>query len=283
MRFCTLTEILSGCREAGWAVPAFDAINLETAAAILDGAAAERAPVIIMVLPSHTRRPYWAGLVAAIRAQAEQVDVPVCLQLDHALDLDQVQAALALGFSSVMIDGSTLPLADNIALTLQVVRTAHDCGVTVEAELGHVGGGDEMPAAAIDRLTPVDQAAQFVAQTGVDALAVAIGTAHGLYRAAPWLDFERLKRLRQVVPVPLVLHGGSDTPDADIRRAVTGGICKVNVWTEMALAFAGTLKEQLAPPTRDCRLHEALARARDGAQDVVRAKIRLLGAAGRAG
>jgi ketose-bisphosphate aldolase len=268
--------------------------------AAVEGAEAERAPVILMVLPGHTPQRHWSGLVALVRAEAERATVPVCLQLDHATRVDQVQAALELGFSAVMIDGSTLPLEGNIALTRQIVAEAHARGVSVEAELGHVGGGEEVldkpepshvgggdeavtGSRPAGRLTRVEEAGQFVAETGVDALAVAIGTVHGLYNAEPMLDFERLVALRDAVPIPLVLHGGSGTPDAHIRRAVAGGICKVNIWTEVALVLAATLSASLAIPTEQFRLHQALAVARASAQEMVQQKIRLLGAAGRAG
>jgi fructose-bisphosphate aldolase class II len=288
MAFVTLREILADCWRQGWAVPAFDVINYETVLAALDGAVAEQSPVILMILPSHTsqRLEPWLepGLVSLIRAEAAGAAVPVCLHLDHATDLEQVRAALDLGFSSVMIDGSRLPLAENMALTAQVVAEAHRAGVSVEAELGHVGGGAEVlgEEEASGRLTRVEEAGRFVAETQVDALAVAIGTAHGLYRAVPRLDFERLAGLRQAVPVPLVLHGGSGTPDGEIRRAVAGGICKVNIWTEMAMAFGETIKAQLAIPAEQWRLHQALAAAQLSAQAVVQTKIRLLGASGRA-
>ncbi len=298
--FITMREILADCREQGWAVPAFDVVNHETVLAVVEGAEAERSPVILMVLPGHTPQKHWSGLAALIRAEAERATVPVCLQLDHATRLDQVQAALELGFSTVMIDGSTLPLQGNIALTREVVAKAHARGVSVEAELGHVGGGEEVldkpepnhagsggeavagprPAAS---LTRVEEAGRFVAETGVDALAVAIGTVHGLYSAEPRLDFERLAALCNAVSIPLVLHGGSGTPDAHIRRAVAGGICKVNIWTEVALVFAATLTASLAIPTEHLLLHQALAVARASAQEIVQQKIRLLGAAGRAG
>ena len=300
MPFMTMREILADCREQGWAVPAFDVVNHETVLAVLEGAEAERAPVMLMVLPGHTPQKHWSGLAALIRAEAERATVPVCLQLDHATRLEQIRAALALGFSSVMIDGSTLPLAENIALTREVVAEAHARGVSVEAELGHVGGGEDVlgkpepshgrsggetidgpvPAAS---LTRVEEAGRFVAETGVDALAVAIGTVHGLYRAEPNLDFERLAALRHAVPTPLVLHGGSGTPDAHIRRAVAGGICKVNIWTEVALAFAAILSEGLAVPPEQLHLHQVLTAARTSAQEMVQRKIRLLGAAGKAG
>jgi fructose/tagatose bisphosphate aldolase len=132
------------------------------------------------------------------------------------------------------------------------------------------------------RLTRVDEVARFVSETGVDALAVSIGTVHGLYRGKPELDFDRLSALRETVPVPLVLHGGSGTPDADIRRAVAGGICKINIWTEVALVFSAALHDCLGASLGQGRLHEALATARAGAQEVVQQKIHLLGAAGRA-
>jgi len=286
LAFLTLNEILADCRSdeaRPWAVPAFDVINMETVAAVVQGAAAEKAPVIVMVYPNHTPLPQWPGLVALIRAEAERFGVPVCLHLDHAGELEQIRAAIDLGFSSVMIDASTRPLAENIALTRQAVEEAHARGVSVEAELGHVGSGDEVlsEAEAASRLTRVEEAAQFISETDVDALAVAVGTAHGLYRGEPDLDFERLRALSQVVPVPLVLHGGSDTPDEDVRRAIEEGISKVNIWTEVRLAFIEILKDGLDVPVERCPLHEVLAAARAGAQEVVRRKVRLLGAAGR--
>lgn len=283
MTFVTLCDILAEAQQGGWAVPAFDVINHETVLAVLDGAAAERAPVILMILPSHSPQRQWPGLVGLIQAEARRVDVPVCLLLDHATHLNQIRAALGLGFSAVMIDGSMLPLVENIALSRQAVLEAHARGVSVEAELGHVGGGDETlrQEDASSHLTPVEEAERFVAETGIDALAVAIGTVHGLYRFEPRLDFDRLHRLRQAVSVPLVLHGGSGTPDEEIRRAIAGGICKINIWTEVALAFAGALREQIGVPPHQFRLHEVLTMAKERAQEVVRSKIRLLGAANR--
>jgi fructose-bisphosphate aldolase class II len=264
-----------------WAVPAFDVTNKETVLAVLEGAVAERAPVILMLHPRATPIQYWPGLVALIRAEAESAPVPVCLQIDHGTTLDQVRTALHLGFSAVMIDGSTLPLDQNIALTRQVVLEARAHGVSVEAELGHVGRAGEPTGP--DSLTRVEEAGRFVAETQVDALAVAIGTVHGLYAAEPRLDFDRLRKLRESVPVPLVLHGGSYTPDADVRRAIAEGICKINIWTEIALVMVAALKEKLSPPVQQCQLIDALLHAQASARDVVRQKIRLLGASGRAG
>jgi fructose-bisphosphate aldolase class II len=283
LSFLTLAAILADCQSGGWAVPAFDAINQETILAVLEGAVAERAPVILMLHPVQTAMKYWPGLVALIQVEARSAQVPVCLHMDHATSVDQVRMALDLGFSGVMIDGSRLPLEQNMALCRQVALEAHARGASVEAELGHVGRGGARSRTGEDdcQLTRVEEAKEFVAETGIDALAVSIGTVHGLYLTEPRLDFDRLARLRELVPVPLVLHGGSGTPDADIRRAIAGGICKINFWTEVALAFVAVLKKELSAPTRERRLNEMLPLARDNARDVVQQKIRLLGASGR--
>jgi ketose-bisphosphate aldolase len=284
LTFVTLGEILQDCRAQGWAVPGFDVVDTTTVEAALRGAAAQRAPVILMVYPHHTPPARWPGLVALVRTEAARAGVPVCMHLDHGSSLEQVRAALEAGFSSVMIDASRSPLEENIALTRRVVDLAHVQGASVEAELGHVGQGTEVLSADEEarRLTRVEDAARFVAETDVDALAVAIGTVHGLYRGEPHLDFERLRALGEAVSLPLVLHGGSGTPDADLRRAIAGGICKVNVWTEVAHAMVAALKDALAGPVAQSDLPRALAAGRAAAQALVEEKIHLFGAAGRA-
>jgi len=161
---------------------------------------------------------------------------------------------------------------------------AHAKGVSVEAELGHVGQGDDssndnQPQA---NLTRVDEADHFVQETGVDALAVSIGTLHGLYRGKPKLDFERIAQLRKVCPIPLVLHGGSDTPDADIRRAIEAGIDKINIWTDVRIPFLQDLKKTLEGPVQKIEVNEAFRAARMVASDVIQKKNHLLGSAGKA-
>jgi fructose-bisphosphate aldolase class II len=279
-----LSAILADCRRDRWAVPAFDVINMETVRAVFDGSAAERAPVILMVYPNHTPQDQWPGLVAFARAEIDRTGVPASFHLDHGSRLEQVHAAIEAGFSSVMIDASRLPLDENIARTREVVELAHSAALSVEAELGHVGMGEEELSDEewTGRLTRPEDAARFVKETGVDALAVAIGTVHGLYRGVPRLDFERLYALEAAVSVPLVLHGGSGTPDRDVQRAVQHGICKVNIWTEVAIAFTATLQQELSPPPTECRLPDALAKAEETARHIVRQKILLLGANGKA-
>lgn len=284
MKFAGLPEILSNCVGEDWAVGGFDTINLEISRAILESAQAERAPVIIMLLPSHIDEVDMPSLVAALRVEAEKVKVPVALLLDHAINLEQVMTGIRLGCSAVMFDASSRPLSENIALTRQVVEIAHAAGVSVEAELGHVGGGDESGAMADvgSVLTKVEEAEQFVAETGVDALAVSIGTVHGPYVREPELDFERLKQLREKLDVPLVLHGGSGLSDEDIRRLITLGIDKINVWTDLALAYMGAIKEKLNDPADSYPLHDLLAAGRTAVTEVVTDRIRLFGSSGKA-
>ncbi len=177
-----------------------------------------------------------------------------------------------------------MPLEENIALTRQVVERAHAQGISVEAELGHVGGGqevldeDEQQA----RLTPVHEAERFVQETGVDALAVAIGTAHGLYRVKPRLDLERLAQIRQAVKLPLVLHGSSDTPDPQVRQAIEIGIDKVNVWTDVRLPYLRAMQAALAGPAEKVDLLQATASAQAAAREVVQHKLRLFNSADKA-
>lgn len=285
MRFMGLPEILKPCVRQDWAVGAFDTINLEITQAILAGAQAEQAPVIVMVLPSMTDSKDMPGLIAAVRAEAEKVTVPVALIVDHATTLQQVMTGIRLGCSGVMFDASSYPLEENMALTRQVVEVAHAAGVSVEAELGHVGGGDESGrnASARSVLTRVEEAERFVAETGVDALAVSVGSVHGPYTARPELDFERLERLRACLDVPLVLHGGSGIPEEDIRRSAAVGIDKINVWTDVVVPYMASLKTSLSDPAGGYRIRAVLEAGRAAATEVVREKIRLFGGSGKAG
>jgi fructose-bisphosphate aldolase class II len=184
-----------------------------------------------------------------------------------------------------MIDASAAPLEENMALTRRVAELAHAKGVSVEAELGHVGGGQEVlnEDEQHARLTPVHEAERFVQETGVDALAVAIGTAHGLYRVKPQLDLERLKQIRQAVHVPLVLHGSSDTPNDQVRRAVEIGIDKVNVWTDVRIPYLRAMQTALAGPAENIDLLQATAQAQAAAREMVQHKLRLFNSIGKAG
>ena len=284
MKFLSMTHILQPCVGQDWAVGAYDTCNLEVTQAIVNAAAADQAPVIIMIYPHHTPQAEWPTLIRIIESEVERARIPVALVLDHAKTLDQIKGALDLGFSGVMIDASLLPLDQNIALTRQAVELAHAQGVSVEAELGHVGQGQDDLSADQQQshLTQVAEAERFVRETGVDALAVSIGTLHGLYRGTPRLDFDRLAHIRSVCPIPLVLHGGSDTPDQDLRRAIEIGIDKINIWTDVRIPFLRALKETLDGPIEKIEVRDAMSAARAAANEVIRRKNRLLGSAGKA-
>jgi fructose-bisphosphate aldolase class II len=284
MKYLTLAQILEPCVGQNWAIGAYDTCNLEITRAIVEASAADQAPTIIMIYPHHTPQEEWPTLLRIIESEVERAGIPAALVLDHAKTLDQIEAALELGFSGVMIDASLSPLDQNIAITRQAVELAHAKDASVEAELGHVGQGDEMISGDQHQayLTRVDDARRFVAETGVDALAVSIGTLHGLYRGKPQLDFERIAQLRAACQIPLVLHGGSDTPDQDIRRAIETGIDKINIWTDVRIPFLRTLKQALDGPIEKTEVNEAFAAARAAGCAVIRQKNELLGSAGKA-
>ena len=284
MKYLTMAEILQPCMGQGWAVGAYDTCNQEITQAIVDAAAADQAPVIIMIYPNHTPLAEWPTLLRIIEAEVERTHIPAALVLDHAKTLDQIEHALDLGFSGVMIDASLAPLEQNIALTRRAVDLAHAKGASVEAELGHVGVGQDVVDEDQQKahLTRVDEAERFVRETGVDALAVSIGTLHGLYKGKPHLDFERLAQLRAACRIPLVLHGGSDTPDQDLRRAIEMGIAKINIWTDVRIPYLRALRGALDGLIEKTEVHEVFDTARAAATDVIRQKNKLLGSVGKA-
>ncbi len=245
-----LTTLLKNARLRSQAIGAFNTPNLESLKAVIGAAEALNQPVIIMHAQIHESLIPLEVIGPAMVALADQACVSVCVHLDHGTDLNYLKRAMALGFTSVMYDGSSLPYENNLANTRAVVDYAHLHSVSVEAELGRVlrpeGGGDSDPAEA--ELTPAEcytdpvQASAFVAATGVDALAIAFGTAHGLYEAEPCLDFARIAAIHQCVDVPLVMHGGSGVSDSDFRQAIDAGITKINYFTYMSLAGGQAVK-----------------------------------------
>jgi fructose-bisphosphate aldolase class II len=282
----TLKQVLSDARTNRYAVPGFDCVEDVMVRTILETAEARRAPIILMVIELDLESGGgngWAYQAGLIRAAAEQHQIPVVLHLDHATDLAIVRKALDHGFTSVMFDGSQLPFEQNVALTQAAVELAAPFGASVEAELGHVGGMDLADRECAENvLTEPDEVSRFAEQTGVDALAVSIGTAHGVYRSQPKLNIERLRQLNAASPVPLVLHGGSGTPDDQIQDAVRHGICKLNVYTELRMAMYRGLKQAATVQTRIDPLPSDMFRPiRDELAAVVAEKIELLNAKNR--
>ena len=280
----TLKDILADARERAYAVPAFDCVEDVMVRTVLETAEELRAPVIVMCLaprPGSHDMAYVAGLV---RSVADAHTIPITLHLDHTSDLELIKKAVDHGFTSVMIDGSKEPLEKNVALTRAAVELAHPHGVSVEAELGHVGGHDLAETECAESvLTLPDEVVRFVAETDVDALAVSIGTAHGVYRSLPSLSIDRLKELHACTTVPLVLHGGSGTPDDQIQESVRNGICKINIYADNRIAMGKGFREAAANINRVDPLPDDLfGPIKRSMSETVAEKIRLLLADGKA-
>lgn len=229
-----LKTILALGEARGCAIPAFNVYNLETLLGVLQAAQETGAPVIFQMYSRLFDGPDARLLASAILEAINQLETPAAFHLDHGAGMPQVQRALRWGATSIMIDASSLPFAENAAKTRQAVETCAACGICVEGELGHVGTTKD---ACMGEYTKVDEAAEFVRQTGVAALAVLVGTAHGRYKQAPKLDIQRIADIRQATGLPLVLHGGSGVPDDQIRAAIQAGIRKVNFGTDLCYSF----------------------------------------------
>ena len=279
----TTKEMLLRAQAGHYAVGAFNVENMEMVMAVVQAAEESRAPVIMQTTPSTVK---YAGLdyyLAMAKAAAERATVPVAMHLDHGDSFELAMQALRTGYTSIMIDGSHDSFEDNIALTRRVTDACAPSGVPVEAELGKVGGKeDDLEGGDGNPFTDPQQAKEFVERTGVDSLAVAIGTAHGLYKGVPKLDFDRLSAIRELVSIPLVLHGASGVPDEAVRESIRRGICKVNFATELRIAFSDGVKKYLAddPDAFDPKKYCKVGRA--GVVALVKEKIALCGSNGQA-
>ncbi len=288
----TLRNVLPWIQYAhqeGFAIGAFNANTMEQMQAIVLAAQAENAPVIIQV--SHRALRYVGSgseirglqyMAAMGKVAAASVDVPVSLHLDHANE-DEVLQAIALGFTSVMFDGDYLPFAENIATTKRLCEIAHSAGVCMEAEIGEVPkpDGAAFNPADIDLTTP-DDAEEFVNATGIDILAIALGSVHGLKDKSLSLDLERLQAIRERVDTPLVLHGSSGVNNDDIAQGIKLGLAKVNIATQLSKAFTGAVRDVLAADAELVDPRKYLGPGRDAQIEVVRERLRFVGAAGKA-
>lgn len=282
MMLVSLKEILTDARSNRYAVPAFDVCEDVMVRTILETAEQKQSPVILMCLQMQLEGNGWAYLGGLIKVVADHHDIPIVLHLDHADTLAPVKRAVDYGFTSVMIDGSRLPIEQNIEITAAAVEIAHRHNVSVEGELGHVGGMDLDDEEHFESvLTETEEVIRFVRQTGVDALAVSIGTAHGVYRSLPSLNIERLKELNAASEIPLVLHGGSGTPDDQISRAVTEGICKLNIFADQRVAMFNGLKESAKQKRIDPLPHQLFGPIKNELSKLVTDKIDLLMSANR--
>jgi len=271
----TLKEILQDAEAKQYAVGMFNMLNLEMARGIVEAAEAERSPVILGVAEVHLPYIPFEHAALIMNRLARQAAVPVCLHFDHGTDFARILAAADSGFTSVMYDGSALPYEENLRNTRAVVEAVRGLGVSVEAELGHVGGGEdgEDDNCAADYTDPA-QVRDFVERTGIDALAVAIGTAHGKYARPPVLNMRLLAEIHGIGAAPLVLHGGSGLSGGDFTRAIQNGIRKVNICTELCAAAQGAY-------AREASFEQSLIAAKDAVKEVARQRMRLFGSAGR--
>jgi fructose-bisphosphate aldolase class II len=246
MPLVSIGPALKRAQAEHYAVPLFDAFDSTSIDGIFTAAEEKSAPVIVALYTGILDHPNARPLVEYIRARADASPIPATLMLDHGGSFEHVVKALTLGFTDVMYDGSKLPFEENIANTRAVVRAAHSVGVPVEAELGHVGMGSEYASFGGLRkgFTDPDTVEQFVTETGVDFLAVAIGNAHGVYQGEPNLDIDLLREIRQRVDIPLVLHGGSGISDEQFRIAITTGIAKINIATDLYMTAAKCLSDR---------------------------------------
>lgn len=272
-------ELLLDAQKNHYAVGAFNVENMEMVQAVVAAAEAENAPVILQTTPSTLKYADTSLFSAMAKAVAEKSFVPVAIHLDHGSSAELCEKAAKDGYTSLMIDGSKLPLQENIELAKKVVEMAKTYPVSpsVEAELGKLGGKEDdlEVKEGEDSCTDPEEAVEFVEKTGIDSLAVAIGTAHGFYKGTPKLEFERLAEIRNKVSVPLVLHGSSGIPDEDVQKAISLGICKVNFATELRVAYSDAVKAYIAEDDSVYDPKKYGAVARDAVTKLVRHRIRI--------
>lgn len=272
-------DLLSQARASGRGLAALNVIHLESAEAIAAGAEAAGHGAILQISQNCVKyHGALAPIAAAARAVADISTAPLSLHLDHAEDVELVSEAVALGFSSVMYDGAALPYADNVATTAKVVGAAEASGVLVEAELGEVGGKDGAHAPGVR--TDPGEAARFVAETGVHALAVAVGSSHAMVTKTAELDLDLIARLAAAIEVPLVLHGSSGVPEASIRGAIGAGMTKINVSTQLVRSFTAAVRDRLDADEDLVDSRKYLAAGRSAMAEEVSQVIRMISGAG---
>lgn len=275
--FATPQSMLESAKKGGYAVGAFNAENAEMVWAITEAAKELRAPVIIQTTSStlrHLPPIYFANMV---KAGATGHDIPIAMHLDHGSSYQLAQECIENGYTSVMIDGSSLPYDENIELSKQVCDYALPRGIAVEAELGKVGGKEDDTVSETIEYTDPQQAIEFVERTGITSLAIAVGTAHGLYTGKPHINMDRISEIRNLVDIPLVLHGASGLSDRTVREAVSRGICKINFATELRIAFSYALKAYNADNVGVYDPKKYLSAAREAVKTLVKEKIRVCG------
>lgn len=284
MNLVPMAEILNKAHKENYAVGGFNINNMEFLQGIIWAAEEMDSPLILQTSEGAAKYIGMDYVIGMVDAATKNTHIPVALHLDHGGSFEFCMKCIRNGYSSVMFDGSHYPLEENIKLTKEVVKAAHAVGVSVEAELGKLGGTeDNVSVDAKDAtFTVPEEAVRFVEETGVDALAIAIGTAHGVYSGDPELDFERLKTIKGKIDMPVVLHGASGVPEADVKKAVSLGINKVNVNTDFQQAFTGKIREIFAEDSGVYDPRKYCGPGRKAIKDKVIEKITFLGSNGKA-
>ena len=287
MALVRMNTVLRDAQKRSYGVPAFNVCNLEYVDAVFRAAEASRAPVIISLHPVEIEHGGMVELTSIIRSKASRHPYAVVMHLDHGDSFERAVDCILHGFTSVMFDGSSLPYEENIAGSREVARVAHAAGVDVEGELGLIGGAEgdayaHANALSEDQLTDPALAQDFVTRSGVDSLAVAIGTAHGFYRGVPRIDVERLRAIRRVVDVPLVLHGGSGNPIDTVQACIGCGICKINISSEFKLAYHQGLRRSIEQEPEQWDPLVVIPRAKEAAHELLCLKFEQFGSAGKA-
>lgn len=277
MALMQVKDILQHATENHYGVAAINVFNYETVKWAAEAAGRERVPLIIQLYPGFEKYIGLEHIASIAKDFAAKSEVPIGVHLDHSATYEIAVKGIKCGFPSVMVDGSAKPFAENVEMTAAVVRTSAVFGVDVEAELGHVGSGASLDDIVnSDHYTNVDEAVEFVQKTGCGSLAVAVGNAHGAYVQTPNLDFDRIKRLRAALPVPLVLHGCSDIPNEQLQESVRLGMSKFNIATEYFRACHASLAAIVNTADKDGNFMKLMEETSEGAIDFVRGKIRLL-------
>ena len=283
MELVTTKQMLKKAQEGHYAVGAFNVENMEMIIAVISAAEELNAPVIMQTTPSTVK---YAGLdyfLANIRVAASRANIPVAIHLDHGSSFDLASQAFRTGYTSIMIDGSHGDFESNVKVSKAVVDMCKSSGVSVEAELGKVGGKeDDLDGGDGDIYTDPIEAKEFVERTGVDSLAIAIGTAHGMYKGEPKLDLDRLSSIREVVSVPLVLHGGSGIPDSKVQEAIRRGICKVNYATDLRIAYTSGVNKYLSENPKEIDPKKYNKAGLDAVKSFVKEKIKVCGSENKA-
>ncbi|MBR5518286.1 MAG: class II fructose-bisphosphate aldolase [Clostridia bacterium] len=275
-----LKEIIEMAEKGNFAIPAFNVYNTETIMGVIKAAEEAKAPVIIQIYPRLLNEEVGFYLCPAIIAGAKKASVPICFHLDHGPSELEVQKALRWGATGIMYDGSVHPFDENVKNTKHIVDICSAIDVYVEGELGHVGSVNDE---AMEEFTDPEEAAEFVKKTGVTALAVLIGNAHGHYKKPPKIDIDRIKAIRQATGgIPLVLHGGSGIPDDQVKEAIKAGIRKMNIGTDVCCAFAEGTKETLDDPSRSIAIDVFMKHPIETVKKLALEKINLLGAQNKA-